>query len=163
MASKFGKGRTIVVAVSIGLSTTFAACTPHEVITHGAVISQDQIELIPVGSSREQVLLALGTPSTTGSFDHEVFYYISQKKQRKYAYQKPRLVDQRVLAVYFDEENTVANVANYGIQDGMVFDFISRTTPTGGKDNTFLGQILTAGSGPAKTGPPTFPGSQGRL
>ena len=38
------------------------------------------IDQVPVGSSREQVLLALGTPSTTATFDNEVFYYISQTR-----------------------------------------------------------------------------------
>lgn len=139
-----------------------AGCQSHEIISHGAVINQNQIDLIPVGSSKDQVLLALGTPSTTGAFDTEIFYYISQKKQRKYTYQKAKVVDQRVLAVYFDEESTVSQVANYGIQDGRVFDFVSRTTPTGGRDFTFLGQILSGPSTP-NTGPvtPILPGSSG--
>lgn len=137
-----------------------AGCQSHETISHGAVITQDQIDLIPVGSSKDQVLLALGTPSTTGAFDNEIFYYISQKKQRKYAYQKGKVVDQRVLAVYFDEESTVSQVADYGIQDGKVFDFVSRTTPTGGRDLTFLGQILSGQRTPS-VGPvtPVQPGS----
>jgi outer membrane protein assembly factor BamE (lipoprotein component of BamABCDE complex) len=157
--------RNVIGAAIIGTALLLGACSTHEVITHGAIISQDQIDLIPVGSSREQVMLALGTPSTTGSFDNEVFYYITQKKERKYAYQRARLVDQRILAVYFDEEDTVANVANYGMQDGRVFDFISRTTPTGGKDLTFLGQILAGrpDGAPGSNAPPQFPGSRGRL
>ena len=53
------------------------------------------------------------------------------------------VVDQRVTAVYFDGKFRVERVALYGIQDGKVFDFISRTTATGGKDNNFLGQLLT--------------------
>ncbi len=62
---------------------------------------------------------------------------------------KPKLVDQRVLAVYFGEDGRVDNIANYGLKDGKVFDFISRTTPTGGKDQNFLGQML---SGAGKIG-----------
>ena len=134
---------TVAIAVSL---SALQGCNTQQVFTHGAVITQNQIDLIPVGSSRDQVLLALGTPSTTGSFDNEVFYYITQTKEKKFAYEKGKIVDQRILAVYFDETQTVANVANYGLQDGKVFDFITRTTPTTGKDLTFLGQIL-AGSG----------------
>ena len=61
----------------------------------------------------------------------------------------PKVVDQRILAVYFGEDGRVENIAHYGLQDGKVFDFISRTTPTGGKDVTFIGQLL---SGASKTG-----------
>ena len=148
------------MACTLAASMLIAGCQTQETISHGAVITQDQIDLIPVGSSKDQVLLALGTPSTTGAFDNEIFYYISQKKQRKYAYQKGKVVDQRVLAVYFDEESTVSQVADYGIQDGKVFDFVSRTTPTGGRDLTFLGQILSGQRSPV-TGPvtPVQPGS----
>jgi outer membrane protein assembly factor BamE (lipoprotein component of BamABCDE complex) len=52
------------------------------------------------------------------------------------------VVDQRVTAVYFDNGLRVERVAVYGIQDGKVFDFISRTTPSGGQETSFLGQIL---------------------
>jgi outer membrane protein assembly factor BamE (lipoprotein component of BamABCDE complex) len=143
----------MVAAVALAGVLALGGCNT-QVITHGAVVSQNQIDLIPVGSSKDQVLLALGTPSTVGAFDNEVYYYISQTNEKKMAYQKPRLVDQRVLAVYFDKDNIVANVANYGIQDGKVFDFISRTTPTSGRDVTFLGQILAPSKGNA---PPINP------
>ena len=109
-------------------------------------MDEQALELVPVGSSREQVLLALGTPSTTSTFQNEVFYYISQTRKRAVAFMRPKLVDQRILTIYFGEDGRVSQIANYGLQDGKVFDFITRTTPTTGKDLTFLGQIL-AGSG----------------
>jgi outer membrane protein assembly factor BamE (lipoprotein component of BamABCDE complex) len=113
---------------------------------NGYVVDQKALELIPVGSSREQVLLSMGTPSTTATFDTEVFYYISQKRQRAAAFMKPKLVDQTVLAIYFDKDGVVARRANYTMQDGKVFDTISRTTPTGGRDLTFLQQLLSGGA-----------------
>jgi outer membrane protein assembly factor BamE (lipoprotein component of BamABCDE complex) len=51
-------------------------------------------------------------------------------------------VDQKVTAVYFNPNLKVERVALYGVQDGRVFDFISRTTPAGGADQTFLTQIF---------------------
>jgi outer membrane protein assembly factor BamE (lipoprotein component of BamABCDE complex) len=141
----------VALAGALVVSGCNAAATlnPSETLTQGYVIDQEALDLVPVGSSREQVLLALGSPSTTATFDNEVFYYISQTRVRPVAFMNPRIVDQRVLAVYFGEDERVANIANYGLQDGKVFDFISRTTPTGGKDQTFIGQMLTglAGSG----------------
>ena len=140
----------IVAAAAISgcnTSKTFAGLKPGETITQGYVIDQQSIDLVPVGSSREQVLLALGSPSTTATFDSdEVFYYISQTRRRPVAFMKPKLVDQRILAVYFNEEGRVDNIANYGMKDGKVFDFISRTTPTGGRDLNFLGQMLSGAS-----------------
>ena len=53
-----------------------------------------------------------------------------------------QVVDQQVTAVYFDPSLRVERVALYGLQDGKVFDFISRTTPSGGEESSFLGQIF---------------------
>jgi outer membrane protein assembly factor BamE (lipoprotein component of BamABCDE complex) len=135
-------GYVAATAVLAG-ALLLTGCNTQQVMSNGPVITQDELALIPVGSSRDQVLLALGSPSTTGTFDNEVFYYISQKRQRSLAFQKMKLVDQRVVAIYFDENEIVYQVADYGMQDGKVFDFISRTTPTGGKDQTFLGRIFS--------------------
>ncbi len=120
--------------------------SPSETLTQGYVIDQQAIDLVPVGSSREQVLLALGTPSTTATFDNEAFYYISQTRKRYVAFDKPHLIDQHVLAVYFGPDSRVTQIANYGLKDGKVFDFVSRTTPTGGKDQNFLSQIINGAS-----------------
>jgi outer membrane protein assembly factor BamE (lipoprotein component of BamABCDE complex) len=143
----------IAIAAAVAASTVLSACSTTQIMTHGAVITRDQIDLVPVGSSKDQVLLALGTPSTTGAFDGEVYYYISQKKQKNFAFQKGKIVEQRVIAVYFDETQIVTRVADYGLQDGKVFDFISRTTPTTGRDLTFLGQILSGPTAGGKNAP----------
>ena len=47
-----------------------------------------------------------------------------------------------MLTVYFDGKLKVERVANYGLQDGKVFDFISRTTPTSGQEQSVLGNLL---------------------
>ncbi len=63
---------------------------------------------------------------------------------------KPKLIDQSILAVYFDKEGTVSQLAHYTLKDGKVFDTISRTTPTGGREMTFLSQLLS-GNGIGKS------------
>jgi outer membrane protein assembly factor BamE (lipoprotein component of BamABCDE complex) len=138
---------TALTLSACNTSKTFGDLTPSETLTQGYVIDQQQIDLVPVGSSREQAILALGSPSTTATFDNEVFYYISQTRRRSVAFAKPKLIDQRILAVYFGEDGRVTNIANYGLQDGKVFDFISRTTPTAGKDQNFIGQLLAGAAG----------------
>jgi outer membrane protein assembly factor BamE (lipoprotein component of BamABCDE complex) len=53
-----------------------------------------------------------------------------------------KIVDQRVVAVYFDKNRRVERLANYGMQDGKIFDFISRTTPTAGQELSYLTYIF---------------------
>ncbi len=143
-----------VIAVAVASSLLTACSSTTDVFHNGYVLDEQSLQLIPVGSSREQVLLTMGTPSTTATFGNEVFYYISQKRVRKAAFMKPQLVEQNILAIYFDKNGVVAQKANYTLQDGKVFDSISRTTPTGGRDLTFLQQLLSggpAGAGIAKS------------
>ncbi|MBN9241579.1 MAG: outer membrane protein assembly factor BamE [Mesorhizobium sp.] len=140
-----GIASMLVVASVLSACNTnkmFGDVTPGETLTQGYIMDQQAIDSVPVGSSREQVLLALGSPSTTATFDNEVFYYISQTRRRAVAFANPTLVDQKVLAVYFGKDGRVTQIANYGLKDGKIFDFVSRTTPTGGKDQNFLTQII---------------------
>ena len=141
-----GRGAIIV---AIAATMALGGCT-REVLNQGYVQSEDAISLVGEGSSREQVLLALGTPSTTATFGNEVFYYISQKRVRNFAFQNPSVVDQKVLAVYFAGDNTVERMANYTLKDGKVFDTISRTTPTATKDQSFLQQVIVGSLGKGK-------------
>jgi outer membrane protein assembly factor BamE (lipoprotein component of BamABCDE complex) len=147
--TRLSGGTTMPVAAALFAALALAGCsatdtlTPGETLTSGYVIDEETLALVPVGSSREQVLLSLGTPSTTATFDSEVFYYISQTRHRPVAFMQPRVVDQRVLAVYFGADGRVSQIANYGLQDGRVFDFISRTTPTAGRDQNFIQQLIS--------------------
>jgi outer membrane protein assembly factor BamE (lipoprotein component of BamABCDE complex) len=153
LQSRIFKTSAARLAVATLCIASLAGCnaaqtlTPRETLNQGYVVDQASLEMVPVGSSREQVLLALGTPSTTATFDDEIFYYISQTKVRGAAFMNAKVVDRRVLAVYFGEDSRVINIASYGMQDGKVFDFISRTTPTAGKDQNFIGQLLTGVGG----------------
>ena len=108
----------------------------------GYVIDQHALDQVKVGSSAEQVLVVLGTPSTTSTIGGSAWYYISQKVDRPMAYSAPEGADQHVLAVYFTPDKKVERVANYGLQDGKVFDFISRTTPTGGAEQGFVKNLF---------------------
>ena len=95
-------------------------------------------EQIPLGASQEQVLLVLGTPSTVATVSGEAFYYISQRAQRPISFVDTTITDQRVIVVYFDKNRKVQRLAEYGMKDGKVFDFISRTTPTTGAENNIV-------------------------
>ena len=138
--------RPVVGAIAIAALLAVAGCQGsglRQTTQHGYVVTPTALEQVPVGSSKDQVLIALGSPSTTGSYGNEVFYYISQTRERAAAFMPDRVVEQRIVAVYFDADSNVERIANYGLQDGKVFDFISRTTPTGGADQNFLQQVLT--------------------
>lgn len=129
----------LVAAITLALLVSGCFATSYQ---RGYVFDQAQLDQVPIGASQEQVLLVLGSPSTIATVSGEVFYYISQKTERKVAFMNPDIVDQRVLAIYFDKSRRVERIADYGIQDGKLFDFVSRTTPTGGQDLSLVRQIM---------------------
>lgn len=125
------------LAVALALALAVAGCGITQNYNRGYILPDGALEQIPLGASQEQVLVVLGTPSTVATVSGEVFYYISQRTQRT-SFLKPKVVDQRVVAVYFDKDRRVRRIANYGLQDGRIFDFISRTTPGGGQELSYL-------------------------
>ncbi|MEP9353415.1 outer membrane protein assembly factor BamE [Xanthobacter sp. KR7-65] len=107
----------------------------------GYVLAEGALDQVPVGSSQEQVLLVLGTPSTVATLNGDAFFYISQTAQRV-AFLKPEVTEQKVLAVYFDKNKRVTRIAQYGLKDGKVFDFVSQTTPTSGEELSLVRQMI---------------------
>ena len=125
------------IAAALLLAAPLAGCLT-ETYQKGYIVPEGALEQIPIGASQDQVLIVMGTPSTVATLNGEVFYYISQRAERKAQFMNQQVVDQRVIAVYFDKNRQVVRLANYGLQDGKIFDFISRTTPTSGQELSYL-------------------------
>ena len=132
-----GKARWRVVAAAVLVATLLSGCVGEQ-FQKGYILPPGALEQIPIGASQDQVLIVMGTPSTVATLDGEVFYYISQRSERKVAFMNQQVVDQRVIAIYFDKKRQVRRLANYGLQDGKIFDYVSRTTATGGQELSYL-------------------------
>jgi len=129
------------IAVTVAFCMLLAGCF-SETYQRGYIVPEGALEQLPIGSTQEQVLIVLGTPSTVATVSGEAFYYISQRAERSIGFMPQKVVDQRVVAVYFDKNRRVERLANYGLKDGKVFDFVSRATPTGGKDVAYLNALF---------------------
>lgn len=144
--------RKLLVSLSIVSIAVVAGCSildssgTSQIYQEGYILDKGALDSVSIGSSQEQVLLALGTPSIKTKYDNEVFYYISQTRYRGMQFMKTQIVDRKVLAIYFNKNSQVIKVANYGLRDGKMFDFIEKTTPTATKEQPFLIQII---KGPA--------------
>src|SRR5436190_18438871 len=129
------------VAAVAAIAVLLGGCL-SESYQRGYIVPDGALEQIPIGSTQEQVLIVLGTPSTVATVSGEAFYYISQRSERPIGFMPQQVVDQRVVAIYFDNTRRVERLANYGLTDGRVFDFLSRTTPTGGKDYAYVNAMF---------------------
>src|SRR5262245_53870203 len=121
------------VAAAAAVCLVLGACAGEQ-FQKGYILPPGALEQIPIGASQDQVLIVMGTPSTVATLNGEVFYYISQRTERAAAFMPDKVVDQRVIAVYFDKNRQVRRLANCGLKDGKVLDFISRTTATSGQE-----------------------------
>ena len=122
-----------VLPTSAGMNETFA---------RGFVMDEGLVAQIKPGMDVQSMLQILGTPSTTSTVGNRTFYYISQTMRRRFQFQDPQVIDQQVLVVYFNKGFKVERIAHYGLQDGVIFDFISRTTPAGGEEQSFLRNLF---------------------
>jgi outer membrane protein assembly factor BamE (lipoprotein component of BamABCDE complex) len=129
-----------LAALTLG-AAALGGCTSEQ-FQKGYILPPGALEQIPIGASQDQVLIVMGTPSTVATLNGEVFYYISQRAERMVAFMPQRVTDQRVIAIYFDQNRRVQRLANYGLQDGRIFDFISRTTPTSGQEMSYLAPLF---------------------
>jgi outer membrane protein assembly factor BamE (lipoprotein component of BamABCDE complex) len=134
----------LALACALASPLALAGCGGYfsETLQRGYVLPEGALEQIPIGATQEQVLIVLGTPSTVATVDGDAFYYISQKAERSAAFMPHQTVDQRVIAVYFDKDRKVTRLANYGVKDGKVFDYLSQTTETGGERLNYLRGIF---------------------
>jgi outer membrane protein assembly factor BamE (lipoprotein component of BamABCDE complex) len=130
------RGLRMAAAAAL-ISGLLGACTGEQ-FQKGYILPPGALEQIPIGASQDQVLIVMGTPSTVATLNGEVFYYISQRAERPVMFMNQKVVDQRVIAIYFDRNRQVMRLANYGLKDGKIFDFISRTTPTSGQELSYL-------------------------
>lgn len=117
------------MGIGLALALMVAGCSTT-VTKHGQLLSEQDVAQVQPGMHQEQVRSALGTPATTAAIGRgNAFYYISTTMSQS-AFFAPVETDRRVVAVYFTQTNTVDRVAHYGMKDGKVFDFVSRSTPS---------------------------------
>ena len=134
-----GTLRTLLAASAIALAA--AACQPR-ISTHGYVPEPEELARIEPGvHNRLEVAQFLGTPSTTAMFGEETWLYITEKRE-EFAFFKPEIIEQQVVAIAFNDAGVVNTVDEYLLADGYLVDPVTRTTPTYGKQIGLLEQLL---------------------
>src|SRR5258707_14196312 len=110
------------VAAPVAFGILLSGCF-SEAYQRGFIVPEGALEQLPIGSTQEQVLIVLGTPSTVATVSGEAFYYISQRAERSIGFMPQRVVDRRVVAVYFDKNRRVEGLAQDGSKGGKGFVF----------------------------------------
>ena len=133
--------QTARLPLIIALAATLAACGARKDI-RGNYLAETQLASISVGSTnRDAVLHTLGPPSTEGTFDRHVWYYIGRQTEA-WGFLNPDIIDQKVIAIYFDDKGVVEHIQRYSEADARKVDIVERETPTSGAKIGFFEQIL---------------------
>ena len=133
--------RPALVALIVSAATAALTACGAQIDRHGHVFIDVDLQQIQPGMSKDQVKTVLGSPDTTSTIGGDAYYYISTT-QKTVAFLKPYEIDRQVVAVYFDKGEAVQQVANYGLQDGIVVNYYKGETPARGKDLSVVEQMF---------------------
>lgn len=133
--------RSVLAALLLLSAAPIVACTPVAA-TNGFIAVDVRPQDIKVGEdTRTTVTAKLGSPSATGAFDKNTWYYINQSSE-KLAYLKPQLRTRQVTTIRFDKDDKVLEVKTLALKDGYDIAYEKRETPTRGRELSWIEQIL---------------------
>ena len=131
----------VIAVIATTVTVVAAGCAPRSA-NRGNIPAPSQLEKLQVGKhSKEYVRTLLGTPSTVGTFDKEVWYYIGRRTE-KWAFFDESVIQQQVVAVYFDPTGKVEHIQKYDKNDSREVDLVEGKTPTSGRELGILEQVI---------------------
>ncbi len=139
--SYLGKAMRSKIISLFLLAAVLTACEPT-VANRGNILDADQLAEIKAGTStREDVATKLGSPTQISTFDDKVWYYIGRQTEQ-YAFLDPEVVQQKAVEVRFDDKGVVTSITNLDLAEAQDIEPVDRATPTFGRDDTFIKQLL---------------------
>jgi outer membrane protein assembly factor BamE (lipoprotein component of BamABCDE complex) len=108
----------------------------------GFVLDQTLADGIQVGvDNKDSVAKTLGRPTFTGQFDPNEWYYVSRDTSQ-FAFRDPRVTEQKVLRVNFDQAGNVVAVSRTGKELIASVDPTGDKTPTLGRKRSFFDELF---------------------
>ncbi|HTV88736.1 MAG TPA: outer membrane protein assembly factor BamE [Stellaceae bacterium] len=148
--------RALSLAVIL-VAAVLAGCEP-DIEKRGELPERSEIAQIHPGTTtRTEVAKLLGSPSSTGIFDPNHWYYIS-RETKQVSFFDPDVLDQQVYVISFDGNGIVTSVEHKTLQDAENVPMAPGATPAPGRELTFMEQLLgnigRFGGGSAPEGSP---------
>ena len=131
----------VMALLCLGITIIFCACEPR-IATHGFMPREELVsQLSPGEQDKRLVSQVMGTPSSIGSFDDNVWYYITQRTEKQ-AFFKPQVIEQQVLVLFFDEKEILQSIEKYNLEEAQLIEPLDDKTPTVGRKLTILQQLF---------------------
>lgn len=133
-----GLFRVSTIAVAALLAAGCASNLAHK----GAVIEPQLASSIQPGvDNKDSVQKLLGTPTLTGQFTPNDWYYVSRDTDQL-AFRNPRVTRQLVMLVRFDPRGNVASIQRSGKELVLNVDPSKRHTATLGRSKSFFEELF---------------------
>jgi outer membrane protein assembly factor BamE (lipoprotein component of BamABCDE complex) len=131
--------RGIVAVISLALAlSACAGSRDHK----GFVLDATLTDAIQVGvDNKDSVTRTIGRPTFTGQFDPNEWYYVS-RNTATLAFRDPRVIDQTVLRIRFDQAGNVTSVEKTGKETIAKVDPSGDKTPTLGRKRSFFDELF---------------------
>ena len=127
-------------AAVLGILVMASCTTTYR--NHGFTPRDEELANIIVGvDTRDTVIETIGVPSALGVTNQAGMYFVSST-WTQYGMRRPRPVDREVVAVSFDGEDVVQNIARYGLEDGQVVTLSRRVSEGGANEISFIRQLM---------------------
>jgi outer membrane protein assembly factor BamE (lipoprotein component of BamABCDE complex) len=132
---------SLIKPAVLSFCMTLAACAPTLII-QGYMPDEETLAGVEQGvDTKDAVVTKLGSPSTIATFDDDTWIYVN-KRSEVFAFFKPTVLSQKVLAINFDPEGRVKEIRRFTLEDGQLIDPITRKTPTQGRELGLLEQLF---------------------
>jgi len=137
----FGFKNRFVATVALLCLVLTASCSAT-FRNHGYTpTDEDLLELVVGVDSRATVDDVIGPPSTSGVLSGGDYYYI-RSRIRSFGPFRPEVIERNVLAISFDESDTIANIERFSLADGNIVPLSRRVTDSSVVSSGFLRQLL---------------------
>lgn len=146
------RGYVAIIAMGLALSAC-AGIREHR----GFVIDKEIADGLQVGvDNKESVTRAMGRPTFSGQFDPNEWYYVS-RDTAQLAFRDPRVTEQSVLRIRFDQAGNVTAIDRTGREQIARVDPVGDKTPTLGRSKSFFSELF---GNIGTIAQPGLPGSQ---
>ncbi len=150
-----------VISVAATLAIALGACSNVRQVRGYLFDPELANAILPGVDNRLSVQSTLGSPTLPGTFDQDVWYYVSTTvRSRPVFWPDPR--QHRVMAVKFAETGAVSEVTNYTLDDTRRIFPVQDKTPTRGRNLNFFQQLFSNIGQVGGGGPGQGPGQQRR-
>jgi outer membrane protein assembly factor BamE (lipoprotein component of BamABCDE complex) len=130
----------VSVLAAISAAAAIGGCA-KDVEQRGNLPPQDKIVEIHPGTTKDEVIKILGSPSSTSVFNDKTWYYIS-RRTGQFAFFDPSVLDQQVYVITFDDQGVVQAIGHKSLDDGQEITPVARATPAPGRELSFLEQVI---------------------